>query len=132
LGAAADLAAAIQLSINDHIVSVPLAVLPAPSMRFDSLHSSRAARVSSAGVEFPNIKSIEDLKDHLSIGSIFTMKREWLARELSKGRNGGKAEPSPPRSERRLLQIVVRRDHVFQDSYLQGEEVLCCIIWRKN
>ncbi|KAH9553001.1 hypothetical protein CY35_09G097100 [Sphagnum magellanicum] len=116
---AADLAAAIQLSINDHIVSVPPAVLPAPSMRFDSLHSSRTARVSSAGVEFPNIKSIEDLKDHLSIGSIFRMKREWLARELSKGRDGGKAEPSPPRSERRLLQIVVRRDHVFQDSYLQ-------------
>jgi len=80
LGAAADLAAAIQLSINDHIVSVPPAVLPAPSMRFDSLHSSRTARVSSAGVEFPNIKSIEDLKDHLSIGSIFRMKREWLAR----------------------------------------------------
>jgi hypothetical protein len=40
-------------------------------------------------------------------------------RELSKGRDGGKAEPSLPRSERRLLQIVVRRDHVFQDSYLQ-------------
>ncbi len=80
MGAAADLAAAIQLSINDHIVSVPPTVLPAPSMRIDSLHSSWAARVSSAGVEFPNIKSIEDLKDHLSIGSIFRMKREWLAR----------------------------------------------------
>lgn len=40
-------------------------------------------------------------------------------RELSKGRDGGKAEPSLPRNERRLLQIVVRRDHVFQDSYLQ-------------
>lgn len=40
-------------------------------------------------------------------------------RELTKGRDGGKAELSPARIDRRLLQIVVRRDHVFQDSYLQ-------------
>lgn len=40
-------------------------------------------------------------------------------RELTKGRDGGKAELPPARIDRRLLQIVVRRDHVFQDSYLQ-------------
>jgi hypothetical protein len=83
LGAAADLAAAIQLSINDHIVSIPPGILPTPPVRLESLHSSRGGRVSPAGIEVPNIKSIEDLKDHLSIGSIFRMKRDWLRRYIA-------------------------------------------------
>ncbi|CAM6106160.1 unnamed protein product [Calypogeia fissa] len=116
----ADLAAAIQLSVNDHIVSIPPAlggVIPPPQVRHENSHG-RDGRVSPSQ-DYPNMKSINDLKDHLSAGSIFKMKRDWLARELSKGRDGGKSDPSPARSERRLLQIVVRRDHVFQDSYLQ-------------
>lgn len=118
---AGDLAAAIQLSMNDNqspiVVNIPSGTIPAPVVRIDA---SRAqdARVAPAA-DVPSIKSIHELKDRLSIGSLFKMKRDWLARELSKGKDGGKGEPSPARHERRLLQIVVRRDHVFQDSYLQ-------------
>jgi hypothetical protein len=83
LGAATDLVAAIQLSINDHIVSIPPVILPAPPMRLESLHSSWGGRVFPAGIEVPNIKSIQDLKDHLSIGSIFIMKRDWLQRYVA-------------------------------------------------
>ncbi len=83
LGAAADLAAAIQLSINDHIVSIPPGILPALPVRFESLHRSWGGRVFPTGIEVPNIKSIEDLKDHLSIGSIFRMKRDWLQRHVA-------------------------------------------------
>ncbi len=54
----------------------------------------------------------------------FTFLFTNLDRELSKGRDGGKAEPSLPRSERRLLQIVVRRDHVFQVLYVNCENGL--------
>jgi hypothetical protein len=68
----------------------------------------------NAGVMIFDSKLLKDMKIEF-----FTFFFTNLDRELSKGRDGGKAEPSPPRSERRLLQIVVRRDHVFQDSYLQ-------------
>lgn len=80
MATAADLAAAIQLSINEHIVSIPpsVGILPAPPARHDSSHS-RDGRVSPA-IEYPSIKAISELKDHLSVGSLFKMKREWLSR----------------------------------------------------
>lgn len=81
--AAADFAAAIQLSIDETqqqtIINIPSGGIPAPHARLDTSHS-RDARVSPAAVEVPSIKSIHELKDHLSIGSLFRMKREWLAR----------------------------------------------------
>jgi hypothetical protein len=83
LGAVADLVAIIQLSINDHIVSIPLGILPAPPMKLESLHSSQGGRVFPTCIEVPNIKSIEDLKDHLNIGSIFRMKHDWFQRYIT-------------------------------------------------
>lgn len=80
--AAGDLAAAIQLSMNDNqspiVVNIPSGTIPAPVVRIDA---SRAqdARVAPAA-DVPSIKSIHELKDRLSIGSLFKMKRDWLAR----------------------------------------------------
>lgn len=79
--AAADLEAAIHLSIESHqsVINLPSGTIPPPPVRLDSSHS-RDGRVAPAALEMPNIKSIHELKDHLSIGSLFRMKREWLAR----------------------------------------------------
>lgn len=79
---ASDLAAAIHLSINENqqqiVVNIPSGNIPPPVVRIDG---SRApdARVAPAA-DVPSIKSIHELKDRLSIGSLFKMKRDWLAR----------------------------------------------------
>jgi hypothetical protein len=83
LGAIVDLAATMQLSINDHIVSIPRGILPAPPMRLESLDSSQGGHVFPTSIEVPNIKSIGDLKDHLNISSIFRMKHDWLQRYIT-------------------------------------------------
>lgn len=81
--AAADFAAAIQMSIDETqqqaTINVPPGSISASSARLDSGHS-RDARVSPAAMELPSIKSIHELKEHLSIGSLFRMKRDWLTR----------------------------------------------------
>lgn len=80
--AAGDLAAAIQLSINENqqqiVVNIPSGTIPAPGVRIDGSRV-QDSRVAPAA-DMPSIKSIHELKDRLSIGSLFKMKRDWLAR----------------------------------------------------
>eukprot|EP00898_Chlorokybus_atmophyticus_P007592 jgi/Chlat1/7834/Chrsp66S07338 len=66
---------------------------------------------SATDVKVPRtIEDIMSLKDTVSVASFFQLKRDWLGKKLS---------AEHPRDAASSLQIVVRREQVFQDSFLQ-------------
>eukprot|EP00850_Spirogloea_muscicola_P016416 SM000133S26782 [mRNA] locus=s133:36563:40930:- [translate_table: standard] len=87
-----------------------------PAARLQSLLSR-----SDSGPSFldtPNIETLKELNKHLPQESLFQLKRSWLVRSTSRQRVIDKGQSSVP-IDPPVLPVVVRRDHVLEDSFMQ-------------
>eukprot|EP00245_Coleochaete_scutata_P000270 TRINITY_DN1033_c0_g2_i4.p1 TRINITY_DN1033_c0_g2~~TRINITY_DN1033_c0_g2_i4.p1 ORF type:complete len:524 (+),score=94.91 TRINITY_DN1033_c0_g2_i4:229-1800(+) len=124
---AADLAVAIRLSMSENNATIndhgnrPAGSPPPSTITLSHGSPAELSRQDSSvpQAEPPSMKEIEERKTSLSAGSLFQMKRDWLVRELTKGRDGGRTQVASARVPGKLLMVVIRRSQIFQDSYLQ-------------